>query len=269
LSLHTRGDLHVGVVIPAHDEAATIGAAVDSVRASLLDAAVHATIVVVADACSDDTAAVARAHLGPDDTVLEVRARSVGMARAQGAAVALERLGRPPRTWLSRTWLLSLDADSRAPRRWVARHLAHAERGIECVTGMVELDEYATPELRAALTERYLAHVTPSTHPHVHGTNFGIRGDTLLAAGNWPRLATGEDHALWQAVGLLGRPRVQDPAIVVRTSARLTGRAPSGFAADLAGLAGLADRADASGGADGPPTVDLADLRTPPLEGVG
>ena len=240
MSLEVCNGFQVGVVIPAHDEEANIGAAIESVRASLLDAGVHATIVVVADACSDATAAVARRHLGTDDAVLELTTRSVGVARAHGARLALERLGSP-----SRTWLLSLDADSRAPRRWVARHLAHADRGVECVTGLVELDEHAAPELRRALAASYLERVTASAHPHVHGTNFGIRGDTLLAAGNWPALATGEDHALWRAVGLLGRPRVQDPAIVVRTSARLTGRAPAGFAADLAGLA------------------------APPLEGVG
>lgn len=107
--------LAVGVVIPAHDEAATVGAAIDSVRRSLVAARVRSScIVVVADACTDATAAVARRHLRTRDVVLEVAVRAAGAARAEGCRMVLDRLGPP-----ERTWVLGLDADSRAPRDWV------------------------------------------------------------------------------------------------------------------------------------------------------
>lgn len=228
----------VGVVIPAHDEAATIAATVDSVRVSLDRAAVvDACIVVVADACSDATAAHARRRLEAPDLVVEVSHRCVGAARAEGSRRALQQLGAPP----ERCWLLSIDGDSVAPADWVARHLAHAAAGVECVTGIVDLDTRAPGELRRRFAASYLAAVDGASHRHVHGTNFGIRGDTLLQAGNWSHLRTGEDHALWGAVAALGRTAVQDPSIVVTTSARTVGRAPDGFAADLRELAGVLD----------------------------
>lgn len=224
----------VGVVIPAHDEADRICNVIASVRASLLDAQVERScIVVVADACTDATASVARSLLGAGDRVVEIDARCVGAARAEGSLTALEMLGRPP----EQVWLLGIDADSTAPRTWVRAHLASSSRGIECVTGLVELGTDATPELRRAFDSTYLCGIAGATHSHVHGTNFGIRGDTLLAAGNWPRIATGEDHALWLRVAQLQRPAAQDPSIVVTTSARRSGRAPDGFAADLVQLA--------------------------------
>lgn len=53
-------DLHLAVVIPAHDEEAQIAGAVHSIRAGTYPAA-HCRIVVVADNCTDSTATLARA----------------------------------------------------------------------------------------------------------------------------------------------------------------------------------------------------------------
>lgn len=229
-------ELRVGVVIPARDEAERIGRTIISVRRSLEHARVERScIVVVADACSDSTASTARSLLRTPDRVIETDAGCVGAARAAGSLAALELLSVSP----ERVWLLGIDADSTAPLKWVEAHLALAARGIECVTGLVELDAEATPELRRAFDSTYVGGVDEhaNTHDHVHGTNFGIRGDTLLDAGNWSRIPTGEDHALWLAVAGLQRAAAQDASIVVTTSARRSGRAPQGFASDLVQLA--------------------------------
>ena len=71
------------------------------------------------------------------------------------------------------------------------------------------------------------------THRHVHGANMGTRGDVYLLAGGWRRLHTGEDHDLWARLGQVTKC-VSSTAITVRTSARLVGRAPAGFARDIA-----------------------------------
>ena len=231
------GDWSVGVVIPAHDEVDDISAAIGSVQRSLLQARVtRSVVVVVADACRDDTAEVARAALGRSGMVVEIDARCVGIARSVGANAALGLLDAAP----AHTWLLGLDADSLAPPTWVSDHLAHAAGGVECVTGIVDLAVGATPDLRDAFVASYSVGIDAVTHPHIHGTNFGIRADTLLAAGNWPHVETGEDRELWHRIATMGRRTVQDPGIVVATSARLIGRAPSGFAGDLAATAQVA-----------------------------
>ncbi len=68
----------VGVVVPAHDEETLLPACLAALRdaASALRLPVH--VVVVADACTDQTAAVARAT---GARVIGIRARRVGAAR--------------------------------------------------------------------------------------------------------------------------------------------------------------------------------------------
>lgn len=241
----------VGVVVPARDEAGTIGATLRSVRRALGVAGVtRSAVVVVADDCHDRTAEVARASLSAGDLVVEHQGRCVGAARQAGSEAAMSVLGTEP----ARTFLLFTDADTNPGPCWVARHLAHAASGVECVAGTVALDPSAPPALRAAFERTYRSGIGARTHPHVHGANLGIRADTLARAGGWPPLRTGEDHALWQAVGRLHRLRVQDPRIEVLTSARTTGRAPEGFARDLQHLA-LAPSHAATNEVDGRPGV--------------
>ena len=64
----------------------------------------------------------------------------------------------------------------------------------------------------------------------------GFRADAYRAAGGWNPLATGEDHDLWSRLRLTG-PVVSSTRLRVATSMRLRGRAPDGFANDLATLA--------------------------------
>ena len=72
----------VAVLIPAHDEAAGIGATLEALRAV---APLGTRVLVVADNCSDDTAAVARAHGA------EVAERHDAAARGKGYALAFGR----------------------------------------------------------------------------------------------------------------------------------------------------------------------------------
>ena len=79
---------------------------------------------------------------------------------------------------------------------------------------------------------RYSAAIRDRDHDHVHGANLGVRGDALLRAGNWPAVVASEDRQLLHRVRANGGAVDADPGLVVRTSARTTGRGPKGFARD-------------------------------------
>ena len=68
------------VVVPAHNEAATIGQVVDAARA----APSVSSVIVVADKCTDATAAIAQQHGA--DMVVEIAAGNKGSAMAAGLA---------------------------------------------------------------------------------------------------------------------------------------------------------------------------------------
>lgn len=230
---------HIAVVIPARDEQETIVRALAAVLAasSGLDAHVTCSCVVVADGCRDETAAVARAWSALGEmpcTVLECSERSVGAARGLGTSVAIDhalRRGVEP----ARLWLAHTDADTVVGTDWLALQLRIADRGVDAVAGIVELDESAPAVLARRFRSKY--HLGPNgTHTHVHGANMAMRATTYLDAEGWDARRTGEDHDLWHRLASVGTC-VSSTAIVVRTSARLIGRAPNGFSADVRSLA--------------------------------
>lgn len=233
---------HVVVVVPAADEARRIGAALDALELARgrLPPAVTSGLVVVADGCTDATYSIARLRLlSPPDAVLEVALGSAGAARRHGVAHALAHLPAP----LERTWIASTDADSRVPPDWLLRHLDIARRGWPAVAGVVELDGETDPAFLARFQRHYRLPTTGS-HPHVHAANLGVRADAYRAAGGWDERPTGEEHDLWRRLRRAGHAPLACGELRVATSARRRGRAPAGFAADLAALDRL-DRLDA------------------------
>lgn len=227
------------VVIPAHDEASTIGACLASVLASLAAAsAVDQWIVVVADRCSDATAAVARQALGSSGEVVEVDAGNVGQARAIGSRVALAHLDiddvaqqRSGADRAERTWLLTTDADTAVPRDWVTEHLRLADAGAAAVAGIVRIDSFADhPAHVEPRHQRAYVVNADGTHAHVHGANLGVRADAYRAIGGWSPLRTAEDHDLWDRLAAGGWPTVSSIESWVITSGRALGRAPEGLA---------------------------------------
>jgi glycosyltransferase involved in cell wall biosynthesis len=221
----------VVVVMPARNEAGTIGACV----ASIAEAAAHwggpVSLVVGADDCHDETAAVARAGAGAlAVTVVEGRWRNAGANRRAVTGVALEGHGARARR---RIWLANTDADGTVPRDWLSAQVAAADRGADVVLGTVRLDPATTPPaLTRAFAERY--RVDRAGHEHVHGANLGLRGSAHDAVGGWPELAVGEDCELVRRC-IAHRCRVHRAgSLAVTTSSRTAGRARLGFAADLA-----------------------------------
>lgn len=225
----------VVVVVPAHDEAASIVACLRAVRASLRLCGVPARrrhVVVAADDCADATAALAR---GEGAHVIEVTHRNVGAARRAGAARALE-LARPQA--MEDVWLATTDADTLVPAHWIPAQLALA-RAADAVAGIVEVRDWSErPPWLAERFARSYPVARTREHPHVHGANLGVRASAYLACGGFPALACAEDHALVAALAA-GGYRVNRPRdLAVVTSARRASRVVGGFGDHLGGLSG-------------------------------
>jgi glycosyltransferase involved in cell wall biosynthesis len=226
----------VAVVIPARDEAGSIAACLRSVLAAATSAGVLVEVTVVADRCTDATAAVARRVLRGAGQVIEVDVGSVGASRSTGSAAALDRL-RVAGHRADRSWLLATDADSTVGLGWIAAHLTHADAGAQGVAGVIVVDSFVdhAPGIEGAFRRRY-AIAVDGEHPHVHGTNLGVRADAYDAVGGWRALDTREDHDLWERLRAAGAVLVATVDEPVRTSGRAMGRAPHGFAGLLRSL---------------------------------
>ncbi len=227
----------IAVAIPAHDEAQTI----DRTIASVLLAAggpIPVVVVVAADACSDRTATVARARAravpaNVEVHVVEIDARSAGIAREQACRLADERLRRLVGARAPR-WIATTDADTTVPSDWLAMHRQWARRGADAVTGLVRVDPQAMlePPVRHLLDlERRRAE---HGHRHVYGANLGVTGAWWSRVGGFPPVPTGEDELFVARLRAAGARVLGVSDSVVVTSGRLDPRAPRGFGARLA-----------------------------------
>jgi glycosyltransferase involved in cell wall biosynthesis len=221
------------VVVPAHNEAQLLPGCLHALRAAAAAAPVATEIIVVADACEDQTETLAR-QLGPENgcaTVLAIGAGNVGIARAAGMRAAC-------RTGSQGLWLLSTDADTVVPRDWITRHLAHAARGAQLVAGTVAPADWQgwPPALVPLYRRGYQHQVTAGGHGHIHGANLGILAGPYLALGGFQPRKTGEDVALVHAARAAGLRVTAALDLPVRTSTRPSARAPAGFSAHLHSL---------------------------------
>lgn len=221
----------VGVVVPAHNEQAALPSCLASVRWAMrgLDG-LPAHLVVVADACRDLTAGVAR-RAGA--AVVAISARNVGAARAAGVREVLRRTAHldPAEVWLATT-----DADTVVPARWLSRQVAYGNQGWDAVAGTVRVADWSGYRLETRLLFRDRYGTGTGPHPHVHGANLGFRAAAYLRAGGFPAVPTGEDHALVAALSAAGGRIRRTRGLAVLTSGRREGRAPQGFSRYLADL---------------------------------
>ncbi|MEU4670471.1 glycosyltransferase family 2 protein [Amycolatopsis sp. NPDC023774] len=221
----------VAVVVPARDEATTLPRCLDAVHRALaqLPAGTARTVVVVADRCTDATAALARRH-GAHVTT-NTRLTTIGAVRDLGCRTALRAL---PGYSASEVLLLNTDADTEVTPLWAARHLDRARLGWHACAGPAHL--FAPFPGTSTAAARY-RDVVAGGEPNVYGANLAVRADAYRGVGGFGPIATGEDHALWHRLGAAGYQRCHEPAARVFTSPRLHGRAPGGLAALLHALA--------------------------------
>lgn len=228
----------IGVVIPARNEQDTIEACIESV---LVAGTSHRQrgalwIVLVADCCSDRTAALARRAIGSCGQVIEARVRSAGAARRLGVEAVIERFRHvdPGSLWLANT-----DADTCVCRDWIDVQLRLADQGVAGVAGIVRLAPGGAPEAHEIFRRTYPVGAD-GTHTHIHGANIALRGDAYLDVGGWSDRPLAEDHCLWRRLRGRGWPVSCPASSVVVTSGRLIGRASGGFADTLKARVGQA-----------------------------
>ena len=215
------------IVIPARNEAALIDRCLRSIAVARR---AHCSVVVVADSCDDDTAAIARGFSGVE--VLEVAFANVGAARRAGIEYAIA----------GATWIACTDADSVVPENWITDQRAHERRGADVVVGTVRPDPRDLDEQQ--LLAWTAKHDPINANGHVHGANLGIRASSYTAVGGFRTLAEHEDVELVARLAASGAAIVAANTSEVLTSGRSLGRTPGGYArylsADLIGVDAIA-----------------------------
>ena len=224
---------HLCVVIPARNEEELLPRCLASVLAARarLPFPVTCDVVVAVDGSEDRTHRIAEDMLGTSGAVMELDAGSVGAARQMGCDLAIRRYaGAADRCWLANT-----DADCVVPENWLTEQLMLADKGIEAVAGIIDVDDFSDHDWHVAGRFRATYILRPDgSHAHVHGANLGLRADVYQRAGGWNHLLTGEDHDLWHRVRAAGSKTRSITSLSVLTSGRRIGRAPDGFAQALA-----------------------------------
>jgi glycosyltransferase involved in cell wall biosynthesis len=210
----------LGIIIPAHNEAAHIG---ECVRAAQRAASHHrllgeeVRVIVVVDHCDDGTEAIA-SSLGVE--VIPLSARNVGVARAEGARRALS---------LGARWLAFTDADTVVADDWLVQQLACSA---DAVCGVVSIRDWSPH--RESVREHFSRTYTDADdHRHIHGANLGVSARAYVRAGGFPPLETSEDVALVEALISEGVNIAWSASPRVVTSARTDFRAKKGFGATL------------------------------------
>ena len=189
---------------------------------------------MVDDGSTDATAQIAAGRPGVE--VVSSTAGRVGGARRRGIRRLL-RCCRSAGLSPDQVWIACTDADSAVPQDWLLVQLQHARAGVDLLLGTVRPDP--TELAGGVLAAWRLRHELADGHPHVHGANLGVRGDSYLAAGGFRNVAAHEDVLLADAVRGRGGVVVSTGAGPVLTSGRQHGRTPAGMAHYLRELDGF------------------------------
>ncbi len=181
----------IGVVIPANDDEHFIARCLTCVQSAAGAAQLQqeaVLIVVVLDASTDRTGAIALAH---GATLVECSARNVGVARAAGAQACLDAGAR---------WLAFTDADTEVDTDWLVQQLQLAA---DAVCGTVRVRDWGlyAPAMRRHYDDSY---TDADGQRHIHGANLGVSAQAYRLAGGFPPIPCSEDVALVRSLEALG-----------------------------------------------------------------
>jgi hypothetical protein len=249
------------VVVPVRDEAATLGATLESFArqrqrdGSPLNPALF-EILLLANNCRDASAAIARRFAAAHPELrLHIVERElpephahVGYARRLLMDEAARRL---LSTGRSRGAIASTDADTRVDTTWIAATLAEIDGGADVVGGRIFVDSddlRQSPDARLLhlqdVTYRWLAtqldaRIDPDPfdpwprHFQHFGASIAVTVEAYRRAGGMPIQPWLEDVAFAAALSRAGCRVRHSPLVRVVTSGRRRGRATFGYAAQL------------------------------------
>lgn len=232
------------IVVPARNEEKRIASCLGALAISNPGSV---GVVLVANNCDDQTAAIARKIADGATLPLEIveckfaNGAGVGTARRLGAHHGLM-------VWPQAKWLLTTDADCIVAPDWIAKnqfHLGHAA-GV-CGKVMPIAAETAIlcgMDTRLAEMEARYERLVMEFYRHVRPGPFGLEGDHGGAAGaslgvcvtayqdvgGFADLATGEDRDLVRRLKIAGFGIWHADDVCVSASCRLEGRAQGGMA---------------------------------------
>lgn len=241
------------VVVPARNEAERVERAVRALVAQV--GAPRFEILLLANNCDDDTAAIAR-RAAPGTVVgalhiveahIEQPDAHIGYVRRELMNEATRRLRI---AGASRGFVASTDADTVVAPDWLAANAAELAGGAGAVGGRIAVDDQPAPTAQALRSRRLdEAHallrcrvasildpdpVNPWPHHHQHfGASLAVDAGAYAAAGGVPDVRFLEDDALVRAIECAGFAVRRSPRVRVRTSARLDGRAAVGLSWQL------------------------------------
>jgi hypothetical protein len=246
------------VIIPARDESSGIVATLEALVAQrgrngqLLDPRTY-DLLVLANNCADDTAAVVRDFalrhpqraIAVTERALPPGAANVGTARRllmESASQRFRHAGRP------RGVIVSLDADTIPESGWLAATLAAIDAGADAVGGRIQTDAAGRAALPEGARVAHLRDVGYRTlvdeveslidplsfdpwprHYQHFGASLALTAEAYEAVGGLAPLPALEDVALAIALVAADARVRHDPAVRVITSARTVARNVRGF----------------------------------------
>lgn len=252
----------VCVIVPVRNEAQTLAATLTALihqvdlEGQLLDPRRY-EIILLANNCSDDSAAIARSFAGQHpDIALHVVEKTLPAAEAYIGRVrqilmdeAYHRLCSLGRT---RGVIASTDGDSQVSPTWIAANLYEITYGADAVGGRIfveragraDLDPYARACYLREVGYRYLiteleTYLDPDPydsfprHYQHYGASLAVTAEMYALAGGLPPVRTPEDVAFYRALIRVNARFRHSSLVRVVTSARQIGRTNVGLANQL------------------------------------
>lgn len=234
------------VAIPAKNEAERILACL---RALACQTCRPETVLVLANNCSDETAAIASKatsefpyrlqvirHCFPEQNAHAGYARRLAMALCEQMA-------------LRDGVLLTTDADAMPAPDWIERNCKAIVDGADLVCGRVELDprearlipahlhaDHALERRFVELLDRIADRLDPDPadplprHTEAAGASLAVTTTAFRRVGGIPAVPSGEDRAFVRALASVDARIRHDPSVLVLVSGRTVGRAAGGMA---------------------------------------
>ncbi len=210
----------ISFVVPAYNEEALLPACLAAIRAEIDRTGISAEVLVVNNASTDGTHAIAAAT--PGVIVVQQPIKGLVQARSAGFEVSSGEL------------VANIDADTLLPPLWLDRVLEEfaGDPGLVCVSG--PYDYYDVPfRIRAAARMFYVVgFATYSFNRYVmrvgsmvQGGNFVLKRDALLRAGGFDQRFTfyGEDTDIARRMNGVGRVKFTWALMAQSSGRRLRG----------------------------------------------